>query len=85
MRRHTVQSKNVKASMSSKTSEVFYHNSIMSKEAIVGESFLGANINGNGQRSLQSTMDVHSTIIEESIQAAVRHRMQQELQGQQPK
>jgi len=85
MRRHTVQSKNVKATMSSKTSEVSYHNSITSKDAIVGESFLGANINENDQRSLQSTLDVHSIIIEESIQAAVRHRMQQEPQGRQPR
>lgn len=85
MRRYTVQFENAKASIGSKTSEVSYHNSIVSKDAIVRESFLGANIYESGQRSLQSTLDVHSTIIEESIQAAVRHRMQQERQGRQPR
>lgn len=57
------------------------HKSTKPKESIIGNSFLGYSTKESGLRSVESILDVHTKIIEKSIQAAVEYRMQQEQQG----
>lgn len=59
--------------MSAAAAKMSYHN-------VLGESVLGVKLNGRDQESMGSTLDVHWRIIEETIQAAVKYRMQRDQQ-----
>lgn len=80
LRRQTIQSRSIQESMAAKALAVPHHVSTMSNDRVAGETFGDVTIKEKELGSQESTLEVHSRIIEDSIHAAVLKRLQQEQQ-----
>ena len=78
----TIQSRSIQESMAARTFPVPRHISATPSDRAAGEKFWVTTIEKNRLVNQESALDAHSRIIEESIQAAVLKRLQEEQQRQ---